>query len=79
MEKEGNQTGAKKKKTDLPKYRQFKKDYVLLGFTATNSDLPEALCFFCGERLANSSVKTNHLQRHLETKHQCHVGNPVEF
>lgn len=43
---EGNQTGTKKKKTDLPKYRQFKEDYVLLGFTATNCDPTEALCFF---------------------------------
>ncbi|XP_047480177.1 SCAN domain-containing protein 3-like [Penaeus chinensis] len=76
---EGNQTGAKKKKTDLPKYRQFKEDYVLLGFTATNSDPPEALCFFCGERLANSSMKPAHLQRHQKTKHQCHVGKPAEF
>ena len=76
---EGNQTGAKKKKTDIPKYRQYKEDYVLLGFTATNSDPPEALCFFCGERLANSSMKPAHLQRHLKTIHQCHVGKPVEF
>ncbi|XP_064083904.1 zinc finger MYM-type protein 6-like [Macrobrachium nipponense] len=76
---EGNQTGAEKKKTDLPKYQQYKEDYVLLGFTATNSDPLEALCFFCGERLANSSMKPAHLQRHLKTKHQCPVGKPVEF
>ncbi|XP_047493411.1 SCAN domain-containing protein 3-like [Penaeus chinensis] len=76
---EGNQTGAKKKKTDLPKNRQFKEDYVLLGFTATNSDPPEALCFFCGERLANSSMKPAHLQCHQKTKHQCHVGKLAEF
>ncbi|XP_064106981.1 zinc finger MYM-type protein 6-like [Macrobrachium nipponense] len=58
---------------------EYKEDYVLLGFTNTNSDPPEALCFFCGERLANSSMKPAHLQRLLKTKHQCHVGKPVEF
>ena len=76
---EATQTGAKRKKTDLPKYRQYKEDYVFWGFTAMNSDPPKALCFFCGERLANSSMKPAHLQRHLKTKHQCHVGKPVEF
>lgn len=46
---EENQTGAKKKKTYSPKNRQFKEGYVPLGFTATNSDPPEALFLLWGE------------------------------
>lgn len=36
-------------------------------------------CFFCGEKLANASMKPAHLLRHLTTKHGCHVGKPPEF
>ena len=38
-----------------------------------------ALCFFCGEKLANSAMKPAHLKRNLQTKHQRHVGKPLEF
>ena len=76
---EDTQPDVKKKKLAPPKYRQYKEDYVLMGFTPSDSDPPEALCFFCGERLANSSMKPAHLQRHLTTKHPHHVGKPSEF
>ncbi|KAI9545105.1 hypothetical protein NQZ68_039377 [Dissostichus eleginoides] len=52
--------------------------YALMGFTSTNGNPPQAFCFFCGEKLANSSMKPAHLQRHLSTKHLCHVGKPPE-
>uniref|UniRef100_A0A8C7Z0S1 DUF4371 domain-containing protein n=1 Tax=Oryzias sinensis TaxID=183150 RepID=A0A8C7Z0S1_9TELE len=56
------------------KSRKYNEEYVLMGFTSTSSDPPQALCFFCGEKLANASMKPAHLQRHLTTKHGCHVG-----
>uniref|UniRef100_A0A3P9I4D4 DUF4371 domain-containing protein n=1 Tax=Oryzias latipes TaxID=8090 RepID=A0A3P9I4D4_ORYLA len=58
---------------------RYNEDYVLMGFTSTSSDPPQALCFFCGEKLANASMKPAHLQRHLATKHGCHVGKAPEF
>ncbi|KAI9538044.1 hypothetical protein NQZ68_019385, partial [Dissostichus eleginoides] len=50
-----------------------------MGFKSTNGNPPQALCFFCGEKLANSSMKPVNLQRHLNTKHLCHVGKPPEY
>jgi len=69
----------KKAKTEPTKYRQYQEEYVLMGFTSTSCNPPKALCFFCGEKLANSSMKPAHLQRHLSTKHHCHVGKPPVF
>lgn len=70
---------AKKAKPEPEKFRLYLEDYVLIGFTSTSCNPPKALCFFCGEKLANSSMKPAHLQRHLKTKHGCHVGNPPDF
>uniref|UniRef100_A0A3P9I435 DUF4371 domain-containing protein n=1 Tax=Oryzias latipes TaxID=8090 RepID=A0A3P9I435_ORYLA len=64
---------------EATKSRRYNEDYVLMGFTSTSSDPPQALCFFCGEKLANASMKPAHLQRHLATKHGCHVGKAPEF
>uniref|UniRef100_A0A3P9I3I4 DUF4371 domain-containing protein n=1 Tax=Oryzias latipes TaxID=8090 RepID=A0A3P9I3I4_ORYLA len=69
----------KKTKQEATKSRRYNEDYVLMGFTSTSSDPPQALCFFCGEKLANASMKPAHLQRHLATKHGCHVGKAPEF
>ena len=60
------------------KYRQYKDSYALMGFTCTDSN-PQAECFFCGVTLSNNSMKPSHLQRHLTTKHACHVGKPSSF
>ena len=75
----GEDEEKKKAKVEPTKYRQYQEGYVLMGFTAPNGNPPQALCFFCGEKLANSSMKPVHLQRHLSTKHQCHVGKPPDF
>ena len=69
----------KKAKLEPEKFRQYSEEYVLMGFTSTSCHPPKALCFFCGERLANSSMKPAHLQRHLNTKHAGHVGKAPEF
>ena len=49
------------------------------GIPVNKRQPAQALCFFCGEKLANSSMKPAHLQRHLSIKHLCHVGKPPEF
>ncbi len=67
-----------KKKTEPQKYRQFPDEYIG-GFTSTSHNPPSALCFLCGELLANSAMKPAHLQRHLRTKHPYQVGNSLEF
>uniref|UniRef100_A0A3P9IY56 DUF4371 domain-containing protein n=1 Tax=Oryzias latipes TaxID=8090 RepID=A0A3P9IY56_ORYLA len=69
----------KKTKQEATKSRKYNEEYVLMGFTSTSSDPPQALCFFCGEKLGNPSMKPAHLQRHLTTKHGCHVGKAPEF
>ena len=61
------------------KYRQYKNSYALMGFTCTDSKPPKAVCFFCGDTLSNKSMKPSHLQRHLTTKHACHIGKPSCF
>ncbi len=68
----------KKKKTEPQKYRQFREEYIGMGFTSTSHNPPSALCFVCGELLANSAMKPAHLQRHLRTKHPHQVGNSLE-
>ena len=50
-----------------------------MGFTRTDSKPPKAVCFFCGDTLSNKSIKPLHLQRHLTTKHACHLGKPSSF
>ncbi len=50
-----------------------------MGFISTSHNPPSALCFLCGELLANSAMKPAHLQRHLQTKHPHQVGNSLEF
>ena len=67
---------AKKAKPEPVKFRLYHEDYVLIGFTSTSCNPPKAQCFFCGEKLANSSIKPAHLQRHLNG---CHVGKPLDF
>lgn len=69
----------KKAKPEPTKYQQYMEDYVLMGFTSTSCNPPKALCFFCGEKLANTSMKPAHLQWHLTTKHGCHVGKPPDL
>ncbi len=51
----------KKAKTEPTKYRQYQEEYVLMGFTSTSCNPPQALYFFCREKLANSW--------HLSIKH----------
>uniref|UniRef100_A0A3B3TD34 DUF4371 domain-containing protein n=1 Tax=Paramormyrops kingsleyae TaxID=1676925 RepID=A0A3B3TD34_9TELE len=69
----------KKAKPEPEKFCQYLEEYVLMGFTSTGCNPPKPLCFFCGEKLANGSMKPTHLQRHLKIKHACHVGKPTEF
>ena len=73
------QVNKKAKPEPTVKYRQYMEVYILMGFTSTTCNPPKALCFFCGEKLANASMKPAHLQRHLTTKHGCHVGKPPDF
>ena len=61
------------------KYRQYKDSYAVMGFICNHSKPPKAVCFFCGDTLSNNSMKPSHLQRHLTTKHACHVGEPSSF
>uniref|UniRef100_A0A3P9JYF1 Uncharacterized protein n=1 Tax=Oryzias latipes TaxID=8090 RepID=A0A3P9JYF1_ORYLA len=58
----------KKTKQEVTKSRKYMEEYVLTL----------ALCFFCGEKLTNASMKPAHLQRHLTTKHGCHVAKALE-
>jgi hypothetical protein len=47
----------KKALPETPQCPQFQEEYTLMGFPSTCSDPPLALCFLCGEKLANSSMK----------------------
>lgn len=70
----------KKKKNELQKTRQFREEYIGMGFTLSHeTDPPSAQCVLCGELLANSAMKPSHLNRHLSTKHKKHVGKPLSF
>ena len=42
---------------ETAKWQQFQEEYILMGFTSTCSDSHLALCFFCGEAVANSCMK----------------------
>lgn len=70
---------VKRRKEGKSKQRQFKDEYLLYGFTCTSSDPPQPQCFFCGEVLANNSMKPAHLQRHLTTKHPESAGKTEDF
>ena len=51
------------------KSRNYNKEYIKLGFTAT-SDVPQLpLCFLCGEVLTNHCMKPSLLKRHLQQQH----------
>uniref|UniRef100_A0A8C6TXJ3 DUF4371 domain-containing protein n=1 Tax=Neogobius melanostomus TaxID=47308 RepID=A0A8C6TXJ3_9GOBI len=65
------------KKDTKSKQRQFCDKYLLYGFTCTSADPPQPQCFFCGEVLANTSMKPSHL--HLTTKHPESSGKAEEF
>ena len=42
----------------------------MLGFTATDSDSQQPLCFLCGKVLSNHAMKPAHMQWHQSTRHQ---------
>ena len=70
---------AKNAKPEPAKFRLYLDDYVLIRFTSKSCKTPKVLCFFCGEKLGDSSMKPAHLQHHLKTKHGCHIGKPPDF
>ncbi len=67
------------KKTEPQKYRQFHDEYIGLGFKSASHNPPSSLYCLCIELLANSAMKTAHLQHHLRTKHPHQVGNSLKF
>ncbi|KAK2721868.1 hypothetical protein QYM36_003994 [Artemia franciscana] len=78
---QNSEPAPKKKKYDESsvKVRRYLSEYLWLGFSATKSDPVNAQCVFCGQVLANSSMKPAHMNRHLSTVHPSHVGKPIEF
>lgn len=62
----------KKAKPELVKSRQ--KITVYDDGIYVSGNTPEASCFMCGEKLANSGLKLAYLQPHCNTKNARHVG-----
>uniref|UniRef100_A0A667XAV2 C2H2-type domain-containing protein n=1 Tax=Myripristis murdjan TaxID=586833 RepID=A0A667XAV2_9TELE len=61
------------------KKRLYKEEYMMYGFTSTDSDPQQPLCFLCGEVLSNHAMKPAHMQRHQSTRHQSSVGKTADF
>lgn len=74
-----DEPAEKHKKEAKTKPRRYSENYILYGFTSTSADPPQPQCFFCGEVLANNSMKPSHLQRHQSTKHSGSVGKTEQF
>ncbi|XP_063284219.1 zinc finger BED domain-containing protein 5-like [Pelobates fuscus] len=60
--------------------RKYDSDYLKFGFT-WNGDKgdPRPQCVICGEILANESMRSNKLLRHIETKHAHFKNKPLNF
>lgn len=66
-------SSASKKKS-----RQYHDGYLEYGFIEGQDGLrPE--CVFCGEKLANDSMKPSRLKRHQETRHSHSIGESREY
>lgn len=77
---EGSEEPTEKHKKDAKtKLRQYHENYILYGFTSTLANPLQPQSYFCGEVLANNSMKPAHLQRHQSTKHLENVGKREEF
>lgn len=60
------------------KLRHYDKAYINLGFIE-GQDKSRPECIFCGEKLANDSMKPSKMKRHQETKHPETIGKDKEF
>lgn len=60
------------------KLRHYDKTYINFGFIE-GQDKSRPECVFCGEKLANDSMKPSKMKRHQETKHPETIGKDKEF
>lgn len=73
------ETSEKRRKVETFVYK-YQDKFINYGFTCIQEneiDLPQ--CVICGTVLANASLKTNKLLRHLEANHNEYKDKPAEF
>ncbi|XP_060788693.1 SCAN domain-containing protein 3-like [Neoarius graeffei] len=60
------------------KTQQYHNGYLEYGFIE-GQDRTRPECVFCGEKLANDSMKPSRLKRHQETRHSHNIGQSREY
>lgn len=63
----------------LKEKRRFYQDSFLMYGFIDAMDKIKIECIFCGEKLANESMKTSKLKRHHVTKHPETTDNSIEY
>lgn len=63
----------------LKKKRRFYQDSFLMYGFIDAMDKIKIECIFCGEKLANESMKTSKLKRHQVTKHPETTDKSIEY
>ncbi|GFU04826.1 hypothetical protein TNCV_1289781 [Trichonephila clavipes] len=60
--------------------REYNEEFIKYGFTfCVVDDEERPLCVICNEKLANESMKSSKLKRHLETKHKVLQYKQADF
>ena len=74
-----NNNGAKEEQKKNTRSRNYQECFLKYGFSwAEDLNGPLPLCVVCGTKLANESMVTTRLKRHLHTKHGQLEGKPLE-
>jgi len=80
-QKDDDSTSDRSKILKTKGIRRYQESYLDYGFTSIEKQgIQQPLCVICGDVLSNEAMVPSKMQRHLQSKHQNHIGkNKTHF